>query len=210
MNPFSLNLVLILFILIFSLNSSRLKVLVHAIAALGILVSTVPLFLDKEISTITSIFVIITSGVKGVLIPILLLRVLKKVIKKKEIEPIIGYHASIFASIFIMVISIMVGTKIHFPVGGFLLGTTAIATILNGMFLLVSRRKMVTQVIGYLMMENGIYLVGLTLIHRSRHIVEFGILLDILVGVMIMVVILQQINLTFNNVNTTKIRNLKE
>ncbi|OQY10234.1 MAG: hypothetical protein B6I28_01385 [Fusobacteriia bacterium 4572_132] len=168
------------------------------------------IFLEEEISIISLIFVILTLLVKGFLIPWLLMNVLNKVKIKKEIEPIIGYNLSVFIALFIIVVSTYLGNKVHFPIGGNLLGITAMATIISGMFLLISRRKTITQIIGYLMMENGIYLIGITLSNKSRYIVEFGVLLDILVGVMIMVIVLQQINITFNNINSSKLKNLKE
>ena len=61
-----------------------------------------------------------------------------------------------------------------------------------------------------IMMENGIYLVGTTFSVRALHIVEFGILLDVLAGVMIMAVILQNIKQTFDDVDTALLRTLKE
>jgi hydrogenase-4 component E len=60
------------------------------------------------------------------------------------------------------------------------------------------------------MMENGIYLVGTTFSVRTHHIVEFGILLDVLAGVMIMAVILQSIKQEFDDVDTALLSRLKE
>ncbi|MDZ7599524.1 MAG: hypothetical protein U5J82_14860 [Desulfobacterales bacterium] len=91
-----------------------------------------------------------------------------------------------------------------------LLLPTAIALLGAGMFLLMARRNAIAMVLGYIMMENGIYLVGTTFSIRARHIVEFGILLDVLAGVMIMAVILQNIKQTFDDVDTARLRTLKE
>jgi hydrogenase-4 component E len=66
------------------------------------------------------------------------------------------------------------------------------------------------MVLGYIMMENGIYLVGTTFSVRALHIVEFGILLDVLAAVMIMAIILQNIKKTFDNMDTALLRTLKE
>jgi len=78
------------------------------------------------------------------------------------------------------------------------------------MFLLMARRNAIAMVLGYIMMENGIYLVGSTFSVRALHIVEFGILLDVLAGVMIMAVMLQNIKQTFDDVDTARLRTLKE
>jgi hydrogenase-4 component E len=96
-------------------------------------------------------------------------------------------------------------------VSGFkLLEPTAIALLVTGMFLLMARRNAIAMVIGYIMMENGIYLVGSGLSVGTRHIVEFGILLDVLAGVMIMAVILRNIKKTFDDVDTALLRTLKD
>ncbi|BBE31510.1 hypothetical protein OSSY52_16510 [Tepiditoga spiralis] len=210
MSILNLLLMIILFSLIFSLNSSRLRILIYTIFLQGSLVSLVPIFIEEKITITTIVFAFIPFLVKGIIIPTMLIKVLDKVIMKKELEPIVGYHASIFISVLIIVFSFVIQNKISFPISNNLLGVTAIATILSGMFLLIARRKTITQVIGYLMLENGIYLIGSMLINKSSYIVEFGILLDILVGVMIMVVILQQINIKFETINTIKLKNLKE
>ena len=78
------------------------------------------------------------------------------------------------------------------------------------MFLLMARRNAIAMVLGYIMMENGIYLVGTGFSTRAHHIVEFGILLDVLAGVMIMAIILQNINQAFDDVDTALLRTLKE
>jgi hydrogenase-4 component E len=83
-----------------------------------------------------------------------------------------------------------------------LLLPTAITLLVAGMFLLMARRNAIAMVLGYIMMENGIYLVGTSFSVRAHHIVEFGILLDVLAGVMIMAVILQNIKQTFDDVDT--------
>ncbi len=96
-------------------------------------------------------------------------------------------------------------------ISGFkLLEPTAIALLITGMFLLMARRNAIAMVIGYIMMENGIYLVGSGLSVSTRHIVEFGILLDVLAGVMIMAVILRNIKQTFDDVDTALLRTLKD
>ena len=78
------------------------------------------------------------------------------------------------------------------------------------MFILIARRNAIAMVLGYIMMENGIYLVGTTFSVRALHIVEFGILLDVLAAVMIMAIILQNIKQTFDNMDTALLRTLKE
>ncbi|KAA0258242.1 hydrogenase [Deferribacter autotrophicus] len=203
---------LVLLSLLFCLGSSRLVALVYIMSFQGFVVSLLPLFLSEKITIGNVTFVLLTILIKGILIPIFIYFAVKKVIVKKELEPIIGYHASIFSGLLIIVVSTLISDKFNLPVNhsNLLLLPTAITTISSGIFLLMARRKAITQVIGYLMMENGIYLVGITLTNHNHYIVEFGVLLDILVGIMIMGIILHNINRTFEDVDTNLLRTLKD
>ncbi len=209
-------LVIILLSVLLSLSSNRLMALVKYMAMQGVMVSLLPLLLEQH-SRIGSgglIFFQVMILIKGVLIPGLLYIALKRVVIKREIEPIIGYHASLFAGLIIILVSIFITERLQLslPQGRELLLTTAITTMSAGFFLMMSRRKAITQVIGYLMLENGIYLVGTALTKHAHtiYIVEFGVLLDVLVGVMIMGIILNNINHTFDDIDTDHLNRLKD
>ena len=150
--------------------------------------------------------------IRGFIIPISIYIAIKKVAIRREVEPIVGYHASIICGLVVIVAAAYVSRQLNVPLisDSMLLLPTAIALLATGMFLLMARRNAIAMVIGYIMMENGIYLVGTTFSVRARHIVEFGILLDVLAGVMIMAVILQNIKQTFDDVDTALLRTLKE
>jgi hydrogenase-4 component E len=209
-------LVIILLSVLLSLASSRLSTLVKIMSLQGVMVSLTPLFLGHY-STLGSgglIFYQIMILIKGLLIPGLLFVAVKRVQITREIEPIIGYHASLFSGLGIMVLAITLTSKLHLslPAGHGLLLTCAITTLATGLFLMVSRRKAITQIIGYLTMENGIYLVGTALTKQSHtlYVVEFGVLLDLLVGIMIMGIILHNINNAFDDVDTALLGRLKD
>jgi len=93
-----------------------------------------------------------------------------------------------------------------------LLLITAITTTGGGLFLMMSRTKAITQVIGYLMLENGIYLVGTALTKHTHNIylVEFGVLLDLLVGIFVICIIVNHINRAFSSQDTRQLASLKE
>jgi hydrogenase-4 component E len=209
-------LAIILLSVLLSLGSNRLKALVEIMALQGIAVSVVPLLIEyhAEIRQGEIIFFQIMVLIKGALIPGLLFMALKKIAIKREVEPIVGYHASLLTGLAMILLSIAVTERLHLtmPAGRELLLTTAITTLAAGFFLMMSRRKAITQVIGYLMMENGIYLIGSALTKRSHtlYVVEFGVLLDLLVGVMIMGIILHNIKDAFDDVDTTHLGSLKD
>jgi hydrogenase-4 component E len=209
-------LVVILLSVLLSLGSNRLMALVKTMALQGIMVSLIPLFLkgNGALGSGGIIFFQIMILIKGVLIPGLLYVAVKRVAIKREIEPFIGYHASLLIGLGIILVSVFITNhlQLSLPAGRGLVLITAITTMATGFFLMVARSKAITQVIGYLMLENGIYLIGTALTKHSHtiYIVEFGVLLDLLVGVMIMGIILHNINSAFDDVDTTLLGRLKD
>jgi hydrogenase-4 component E len=207
-------LALTLLSVLLSLASHRLVALVKIMAFQGIVVSLVPLFLGHHMTMGSVLMLQVMILIKGFLIPGLIYVAVKKIKIRREIEPIIGYHASLFAGLIFIVVSTFIADRIHGSLSGgqMLLLITAITTLASGLFLLMSRHKAITQVIGYLMMENGIYLFGTALAKQthSQYIVEFGVLLDLLVGIMIMGIVLNNINSTFDDVDTALLGQLKD
>ncbi|KJR97584.1 MAG: hydrogenase [Desulfobulbaceae bacterium BRH_c16a] len=208
--------VIILLSVLLSLASNRLVALVKIMALQGVMVSLLPLVLEhhSRMGSGGLIFFQVMILIKGVFIPALLYVALKRITIKREIEPIIGYHASLFAGLIIILLSIFISEKLHVSMasGSELLLTTAITTMSAGFFLMMSRRKAITQVIGYLMLENGIYMVGTALTKHSHtiYVIEFGVLLDLLVAVMIMGIILHNINHAFDDIDTDLLNSLKD
>jgi len=199
-----------------SLGSNRLMALVKIMAFQGIVVSLIPLFLEHhEAMSFSSIILLqIMLLIKGMLIPGFMYAAVKKIKIQREVEPIIGYHASLFAGLIFILLGAFIAYRLRtsLPVENDLLLITAITTLSAGLFLLMSRRKAITQVIGYLMMENGIYLIGTALAKETHtmYVVEFGVLLDLLVGIMIMGIILHNINSSYNDVDTALLDQLKD
>ena len=210
-NPVDVILSLVLLSCLFSFGSSRLPGLIKVLAFQGVVVSIVPLFIDHHMTGGGILFTMVTLTIRGIVIPLCIYLAIKKVAIHREVEPIVGYHASMLAGLGLIVGAIYVSHTFHVPASNsVLLLPTAITVLVSGMFLLMARRNAIAMVLGYIMMENGIYLVGTTFSAHARHIVEFGILLDVLAGVMIMAIILQNIKRTFDDVDTALLRTLKE
>ncbi len=212
LHPVDTILSLVLLSVLFSFGTSRIPVLIKIIAFQGIVVSIVPFFIGHDMTGGGMVFTIVTLLIRGIIIPLSIHTAIMRVAIRREVEPIIGYHASLLFGLGLIVAATYISRQLNIPIASdfTLLIPTAIALLVTGMFLLMARRNAIAMVLGYIMMENGIYLVGTALSVRARHIVEFGILLDVLAGVMIMAVILQNIKKTFDDVDTAHLRTLKE
>ena len=210
--PLDTILSLVLLSILFSFGTSLLPGLIKVLAFQGVIVSIVPLLLGHEMATGEIVFTLITMVIRGVIIPLCIYLAIKKVAIRREVEPIIGFNASILIGLILIAAATLVSRNFVVPSisDSALLLSTTITLLVGGMFLLIARRNAIAMVLGYIMMENGIYLAGTTFSIHSRHIVEFGILLDVLAAVMIMAIILQNIKHTFDDLDTALLRTLKE
>ena len=208
-------LVLIFLTILLSLGSNRLMELVKVMAVQGVLVSLVPLVIGThhELNTAGIAILAMMLAIKSILIPGSLYYAVKRIINMREIETIIGYQSSIFIGLGLILLSYFVSVKLQtiIPPTNHLLLPAGFTTLAAGLFLMMARRKAITQVIGYLMLENGIYLIGSVIAQQThtQYLIECGILLDLLAGVMIMGIILHRINHSYDDVDTKFLSELK-
>ncbi len=85
----------------------------------------------------------------------------------------------------------------------------AVALVLTGCFLMVSRKKALMQVVGLLVLENGIFLAALTTVFGMPLVIEIGIFFDLLMGVFLMGLFVFRIRDTFDHLDVSKLRRLK-
>ncbi|PIE62679.1 MAG: hydrogenase [Desulfobacter postgatei] len=211
-NPVDIILSFVLLSVLFSFGADRITRLIQLAGFQGVVISIIPFFIGHDMTTGGTVFTLATLLIRGIIIPLIILVAIRKGAIPRRVEPIIGYHASILCGLAVMIGAAYISGRLDIAaiIGFKLLAPTAIALLITGMFLLMARRNAIAMVIGYIMMENGIYLVGSGLSVSTRHIVEFGILLDVLAGVMIMAVILRNIKQTFDDVDTALLRTLKD
>lgn len=149
---------------------------------------------------------------KVILIPTVLLRLLRSGEIHHEVEPFIGFTASLFIGALMVVGSFAVAARLPLPARPMsdLALPTAISTVSIGLLTLVSRVKAITQVVGFLIVENGIFIFGLMLLKQTPLLVELGILLDLFVGVFIMGIVVYHIRREFDHMDTHLLDALKE
>jgi hydrogenase-4 component E len=149
---------------------------------------------------------------KGLVIPGLLRRAMRAANIEREIQPFLGYVPSLLlgAGSTIAAVALARALPLLPEHAGSLLVPGAIASVLTGFILMIGRVKAISQVCGYLILENGIYLFGLLLIHSTPLLVESGILLDVTVGVFIIGIIVDRIQRAFDSLDTRKLNTLRE
>lgn len=130
-------------------------------------------------------------GVKGALVPWLLRRVIRLDPRSRETAPLINVPASLVSAAFLIVVSYVVSSKLTAlaPSAASRLVPVGVATVLVGYFMLVTRRRSVSQIVGLLLVDNGIALVTFLLTAGVPLIVELGATLDVLLVVVVLQVL---------------------
>lgn len=207
------NLCLLLVILLnfFTLGSSRLVACIRAVAVQGALLALLPV-LTHGFSPHALLLATIALLLKGIFIPWLLLRAIKEVRIRRDVEPLVGYVPTLILGALITAAAFIFADFLPLQPAhqGGLFIPTALATLFAGFLLLMTRRKAITQVLGYLMLENGIFVFGILLSEAMPLLVEAGVLLDLLVGVFVMGIVMNHINREFSSLNTERLSALKE
>ncbi len=195
------------------LGSSRLGVYVRLVALQGVLVGVLPLLVGHGgIGMETLGVVALTIGVKSVLFPWLMSRIMRGFEARREKEPYVGYTASLFLGMIALGVALWLSRNLPSAGSGSHphMMPAALFSIFAGLVLIVSRRKAVTQALGYLVMENGIYVVGMVLVPDSPLLVELGVLLDVVVGVFLMGILIFHIHREFDHIDTDQMAALSD
>ena len=204
-------LVLVLLINFISLGTSRLIFSIRAVAVQGVILGILPGLIHPFSWHLVGITVVIIA-VKGFVIPQMLGRAVRSAEIKREVEPFLGYVPTLLLGAIFTALSF--GFAGQLPMlpehQNFMFVPASIATLMTGFLILTTRRKAISQVIGYLVLDNGIFIFGLLLAGAMPVMVEAGALLDLLVGTFVMGIVINQISREFSSLDTSLLTSLKE
>ena len=193
------------------LGTSRLRACIRAVAAQGLLLGLLPLALASGVTVHTAGLAAGTVLVKAVVLPWFLLWAIREASVRREVEPVVGYVASLLLGALALALAFAISARLPTAdVREPLLVPAALATVMMGLVVLTTRRKALTQVVGYLMLENGIYLFGLTQTESVPFLLEVGVLLDVFAGVFIMGIVVFHINREFDSLDSARLSELKD
>jgi hydrogenase-4 component E len=204
-------LIVVLLLNFSTLGASRMKSIINGAAAQGVVLGAVALLAHGEFGLQAVLIAVTTVVLKGVGIPWMLLRALRDVGMRREVEPLIGLIPSLLVGALGTALAILFAHALPLAkqAAGSLLVPTSLATVFTGFILLTTRRKAISQVVGYLILENGVFIMGLTLVDAMPFLLEMGVLLDLLVGIFVMGIIVNHIQREFASLDTTRLSQLK-
>lgn len=205
-------LVVVLVLNLFVLGHTRLRAIVHIVAVQGAVLGVMPLLVHERLGPGAVLVALAAIFLKSILIPAMLLRALRDAQIKREVEPLISLMASMMLGALATAFAVLFAQ--YLPLArrdtASLVVPASLATVLVGFIVLTTRFKAITQVIGYLVLENGIYIFGLLLIEAMPLVVEMGVLLDLFVGIFVICIIVNHINRAFSSLDTRRLVALKE
>ncbi len=205
-------LVVLLLVNFFMLGTSRLRALISGSAAQGVLLALLVVAVHGEVTLQAALIALATIALKSIVIPSMLTRALRDAAIHREIEPVIGFVPSLILGGLGTGLSVVFARTLPLAPEhvGSLLVPASLATAFTGFLLLATRRKAITQVVGYLALENGVFVMGLTLVEAMPLLVETGVLLDLVVAIFVMGIIIEHISREFSSIDTTRLSSLKE
>lgn len=158
----------------------------------------------------------LTFLVKVIFLPIFMERLVAKVEIRQEIEPLVNVPLSVLISGGLTMIGYVVAESFYHPEAGPGAATlghntlaVAISLFLIGFFMMLNRRKAVTQVLALLSLENGLFLAAISLTYGMPLVVELGVFFDLLVATMVLGILVYRIRETFDSMDVSRLRRLR-
>jgi len=197
--------------LIYIAMANRLLTYIRIIALQGFLLFGVAFIELIEINMVNLIFVLLeTIVIKTIAIPYFLKYILDRNNITREAEPFVSNFVSV-----VIVTGIILGS---FFLTGMIQEThvrkiffiVALSAIFTGLYIIITRRKIITHVMGYMVLENGVFVLSLAVGSEMPMVVNTGILLDVFVSVILLGIFADKIGDVFEEQDVEQLRNLKD
>jgi len=156
----------------------------------------------------------LTLILKAAVIPYFFIYIIREIKVKREIDLYVNISPSLIIGGILVVISyylirsINILTELSSPAYSSLALSASMSLVSIGLFIMISRKKAIMQMLGILIMENGLFLGAISLTYGMPLLVELGIFFDVLVGVLIMGILIFRINKTFESIDTDVLKTL--
>lgn len=204
-------LIVLLISLLYLSIANRLLTYIKILVFQGVILFGVALIELSEINTINLVLILLeTIIVKAILVPIFIKYIIKRNNITREMEPFIPNFVSLIIVTIIIVITILLSNSItdtHLEKISFIV---ALSTLFTGLFIIGTRKKVITHVMGYLVIENGVFILSLAVGNEMPLLVNLGIMLDIFASVLILGIFVNKIGDVLKDVDVDQLRNLKD
>jgi hydrogenase-4 component E len=208
-----INVLLITFLitLFFVAIANRLLTYIKVLAFQGVLLFAVVFIQLSHINTLNLILILMeTIFFKSIAVPLFLAYIIKHNKITREAEPYLPHFISLIIVTMICIASILLVNSIKDDQMDKIFFVVALSALFTGLYFIISRRKIITHVMGYLIIENGVFVLSLALGSEMTMLVNIGIMLDIFVSVLVLGIFTNRIGDTFEAMSVDNLSNLKD
>lgn len=204
-------LIILLMSLFYLSIANRMTTYIHVLALQGVLLFFAAFFELKNITTINLIFVLFETIVfKAVAVPVFLKYVLKRNKITREAEPFVPNFVSLIITTGIVGITIILSNYMEEANLDKMFFVVALSMLFSGLYIIASRRKIITHVMGYMIIENGVFILSLAVGNEMPMLLNLGIMLDIFASVLILGIFLNKIGDVFKDIDVDQLTGLKD
>ena len=191
--------------------ANRLMTYIKVLSLQGVLLFFVVFIQLSEINPVNLALILLETIVfKSLAVPIFLSYLLKRNNITREAEPFLPNFVSLVITTSIVVINILIATFIKDDHLDKIFFVVALSTLFFGLYLIATRRKIITHVMGYMVIENGVFVLSLAIGNEMPLLVNLGIMLDIFASVLILGIFMNKIGDVFKDVDVDQLSNLKD
>jgi hydrogenase-4 component E len=167
--------------------AERFRIFAGLIGLQGLLLFGIALFELEEVNTANMLFIAFeTLLFKAIIVPYLLFRIIKRTkVYKVHHKATPGFYSLIFNMLSLLV-SILIASSLVNPYVNTVYMTVALFTLFSGLLLIVTRKLIISHLIGFLIIENSVLMFSLAVGNEMPMLINIGILLDVFVGVLIL------------------------
>ena len=207
------NVLLIIFIisLLYVSIANRIITYVRVLALQGFILFGVTFLQLKDIQTWNLVLILLETIVfRAVAVPMFLGYLIKRNKITRETEPYLPHFISLIIITMIVVITVLLANSIQDTHLDKIFFIVSLSTLFTGLYFIASRKKIITHVMGYLMIENGVFVLSLAVGNEMPNLVNLGIMLDVFASVLILGIFLNKIGDVFKAVDVDQLSNLKD
>lgn len=197
--------------LIYLSIANRMMTYINILGFQGIILFGVSFIELKEIHTLNLVFILLETIVfKTIAVPIFLRYVIVRNHITREAEPYLPNFFSLVIVTSILIGTFLISNTIHDPRLDKVYFVVALSSLFTGLYFIMSRKKLITHVIGFLVIENGVFILSLAVGNEMPMLVNTGILLDLFVSVLLLGIFVNRIGDVLQGVDVDQLQNLKD
>jgi hydrogenase-4 component E len=190
---------------------NRLVSYLKILAAQGLILFSLSFIELDEMNTVNLIFIVLETIIfKTIAVPLFLNYIMKRNKITREAEPYVSNFFSLVIVTAILIITFLISqmlvveglNKIYFMV--------ALSSLFTGLYLIITRRKIITHVMGFMVIENGVFILSLTVGNEMPMLVNTGILLDFFVSFLVLGIFMNKIGDVFKEPDVDKLNQIRD